>query len=158
MRLAKYKDNIRDRSLIWHEPNKLSGYHYIYFEQLTVMDIDKLDEEVKRFLSREDGFRAYSEIREELIEKGYNKEETGYIMGMVDDKLLANLDKGNQRRGATRNMIIGSILAIVALTVIGASYFGTKATKEVYYVSLVVFAVGYLVFRNGFRRRRNENT
>ncbi len=120
------------------------------------MDIDKLDEEVKRILSRVDGPQPYSEIREELIESSYSQEEMKYIMGMVDDKLLTSIDKGDLRKAAIRNMIIGSILAIVSLTVIGGSYFGQQAPKEVYYVSLVIFAIGYLVFRNGFRRRKGK--
>jgi uncharacterized membrane protein YeaQ/YmgE (transglycosylase-associated protein family) len=122
-----------------------------------VMDIDKLDEEVRRILSRKDGTRTYSEIREELIENGYSQQEMGYIMGIVDEKLLTSLDKGDQKKAAVRNMIIGAVMAIVALTVISASYFGSVAPKEVYYVSLVVFVVGYLVFRNGFRRRGAGN-
>ncbi len=97
-----------------------------------------------------------SEIREELIANGYSQEEMGYIMGMVDDKLLTVLTKGNQRNVSIRNMIIGSMLALIALAVIGASYFGQQVPKEVYYVALVVFAVGYLVFRYGFRKRHTK--
>jgi len=115
------------------------------------MDIDKLDKKIKQILSQEDGARTYSEIREELIANGFSQEE------MVDDKLLTSIDKGDLRKVAIRNMIIGSILAIVSLTVIGGSYFGQQAPKEVYYVSLVIFAVGYLVFRDGFRRFRGGN-
>lgn len=122
------------------------------------MDIDKLDKKIKQILSQEEGARTYSEIREELIANGFSQEEMKYIMGMVDDKLLTSIDKGDLRKVAIRNMIIGSILAIVSLTVIGGSYFGQQAPKEVYYVSLVIFAVGYLVFRNGFRRRRGGSS
>jgi len=122
-----------------------------------VMDIDKLEKKIKKILSQEDGTRTYSEIREELIKNGYSQQEMGYIMGIVDEKLLTSLDKGDQKKAAVRNMIIGAVMAIVALTVISASYFGSMAPKEVYYVSLVVFAVGYLVFRNGFRRRSGGN-
>ena len=143
--------------MIWPERNKLSGYCYIYFEYLTVMDIDKLDKKINQILSQEDGARTYSEIREELIANGFSQEEMKYIMSLVDDKLLTSIDKGDLRKVAIRNMIIGSILAIVSLTVIGGSYFGQQAPKEVYYVSLVIFAVGYLVFRYGFRRFRGGN-
>ena len=118
------------------------------------MDFDKLDEEVKRILSQEEGGpRAYSEIRQQLVEMGYSQEEMKYILGIVDDQLLIKLDKGGQNKVAQRNMVIGAALAVIGLLVIGASYFGKQAPKEIYYVSLVVFAVGYLVFRNGFRRR-----
>lgn len=122
------------------------------------MDIDKLDKKIKQILSQEEGARTYSEIREELIANGFNQEEMKYIMSLVDDKLLTSIDKGDLRKVAIRNMIIGSILAIVSLTVIGGSYFGQQAPKEVYYLSLVIFAVGYLVFRHGFRRRRGGNS
>jgi hypothetical protein len=120
------------------------------------MDFDKLDEEVKRILSQEGGPRAYSEIRQQLVEMGYNQEEMKYILGLVDDQLLIKLDKGGENKVAQRNMVIGAVLAVIGLLVIGASYFGNQAPKEIYYVSLVVFAVGYLVFRNGFRRRKGN--
>lgn len=104
-------------------------------------------------LSQEDGSRSYSEIREDLVGKGYDQEELRYILGAVDEKLISKLDQGGEGRVAKRNMVLGGILSIAGLLVTAGSYFGQQAPKEVYYVSLVVFAVGYLVFRNGFRRR-----
>jgi len=121
------------------------------------MDIDKLDKDVRRILTQKDVLRTYSEIREELIEKGYSKEELNYVLGMVDDKLPAKSISGNQQKTATRNMLLGGILAVIALVVIGSSYLGQRAPKEVYYVSLVIFAVGYLIFRNGFRNRGGKD-
>lgn len=117
------------------------------------MDVDKLEREVKEMLAGEVGERSYSEIREELIGKGYNQHELRYIMGLVDEKLLAKADQGGQGRIAKRNMILGGILSVTGLLIILTSYFGNQAPKEVYYVALVAFAVGYLIFRNGFRRR-----
>ena len=97
------------------------------------MDFDKLDEEVKRILSQvEGGPRAYSEIRQQLVEMGYSQEEMKYIMGIVDDQLLIKLDKGGQNKVAQRNMVIGAALAVIGLLVIGASYFGKQAPKEIY--------------------------
>lgn len=121
------------------------------------MDVEKLDQEVLDILSRKDSSSSYADIREELIEKGYNQEELRYILGLVDEQLLDNLDNGGQNRAAKRNMVLGGVLSFIGLLVIGASYFGQQAPREVYYVSLVVFAVGYLVFRNGFRRRNSGN-
>ena len=121
------------------------------------MDIDKLDNEVRRILTQRDAPPTYSEIREELIEKGYSQEDLNYVLSMVDDKLPAKSISGNQQKSATRNMLLGGILAVIALVVIGSSYLGQRAPKEIYYVSLVVFAVGYLIFRNGFRNRNAED-
>ena len=39
------------------------------------MDIEKLDQEVRDLLDKEDGSRSYTEIREELLLKGYNQED-----------------------------------------------------------------------------------
>ena len=118
------------------------------------MDIEKLDREVQDLLDREDGSRSYTEIREELVSKGYDQHELQYMMGMVDEKLLSKLDDGGESRVAKRNMVLGGILSLAGLSVIVGSYLGQPAAKEVYYVSLVVFAVGYLVFRNGYKRRK----
>ena len=117
-----------------------------------------MDNEVRRILMQKDDPRTYSEIRDELIEKGYSQEELNYVLGMVDDKLPAKSISGNQQKTATRNMLLGGVLAVIALMVIGSSYLGQTAPKEVYYVSLVVFAVGYLIFRNGFRNRSGKDT
>ena len=119
------------------------------------MDIIKLDAEVKRILSQENESLNYSEIRTALAKKGYSPQELRYMMGMIDDKLPLKTINENQRNSATRNMVLGGSLTVIALLVIGSSYFGQSAPKEIYYVSLVVFAVGYLVFRNGFRRRND---
>ena len=118
------------------------------------MDFDRLDQEVSNLLDKEDGSRSYTEIREDLLSKGYNQQELKYIMGIVDEKLLSKLDDGGESRVAKRNMVLGGILSLAGLAVIAGSYFGQPAPKEVYYVSLVVFAVGYLVFRNGYKRRK----
>ena len=120
------------------------------------MDQHKLDQEVKKILSNNDGTKDYSQIRSELVERGYNDEELRYILGLVDEKLLSTMSRGGQGRVAKRNMLLGGILSLIGLLVIMTSYFGQKAQKEVYYVALVVFAVGYLVFRNGFRRRKGK--
>ena len=117
------------------------------------MDIEKLDQEVRQILLNKDETRGYSEIRDELVEKGYNQDELSYIMGLVDEKLLSKVDINHESRIAKRNMVLGGILSLIGLTVTANSYFGQQAPKEVYYVSLVIFAVGYLVFRNGYRRR-----
>ena len=116
-----------------------------------------MDNEVRRILTKKDDPRIYSEIREELIDKGYSQEELNYVLGMVDDKLPAKSISGNQQKTATRNMLLGGILAVIALVVIGSSYIGQRAPKEIYYVSLVLFAVSYLIFRNGFRNRTGKD-
>lgn len=121
------------------------------------MDFDKLDKEVRRILTQKDDPQTYSEIREELIEKGYSQEELNYVLGIVDDKLPAKSISGNQQKTVTRNMLLGGILAVIALVVIGSSYLGQRVPKEIYYVSLVLFAVGYLIFRNGFRNRAGKD-
>jgi hypothetical protein len=118
------------------------------------MDIEKLDREVDQILAREKYSANYERIRGELREKGYNQQELGYMMGLIDERLLSNLQKGGQNRVARRNMVLGGILSLVGLLVILSAYFGKPAVKEVYYVALVIFALGYLVFRNGFRRRQ----
>lgn len=116
-----------------------------------------MDNEVRRILTQKDDSPTYSEIREELMEKGYSQEDLNYVLGMVDDKLPAKSISGNQKKTATRNMILGGILAVIALLVIGSSYLGQRAPKEMYYVSLVIFGVGYLIFRNGFRKRGGKD-
>lgn len=121
------------------------------------MDIEKLDQEVAQILARETNSANYEEIRHELQQKGYNQQELLYMMGLIDERLLSNLDKGGKNKNAQRNMVLGGILSIAALLVILTSYFGSPAPKEVYYVALVVFAVGYLVFRSGFHRRKEHN-
>ena len=120
------------------------------------MDIEKLDKEVDQILSRADGPKEYAEIRGELLDKGYQQEELTYMMGLIDERMLANLEKGGQSKTAVRNMVLGGILSLAGLLVILTSYLGNPAPKEVYYVALVVFAVGYLVFRNGFRKRKGR--
>jgi hypothetical protein len=120
------------------------------------MDFEKLDREVREILDQEDGSRSYTEIREGLLSRGYQQEEIQYIMGIVDEKLLSKLDTG-ESRVAIRNMVLGGILSLTGLGVTVGSYLGQPASKEVYYVSLVVFAVGYLVFRNGYRRRKHSS-
>ncbi len=117
------------------------------------MDIEKLDLEVDQILTRDTISANYQEIREELIAKGYDQEELRYMMGIIDEKLLSTVQKGGLNKNARRNMVIGGVLSLVGLMVILSAYFGKPATKEVYYVALVIFAVGYLVFRNGFRKR-----
>ena len=121
------------------------------------MDIDKLDNEVSRILTQKDVPATYSEIRQDLIEKGYSQEELNYVLGMVDDKLPTKMISGNQKKTATKNMVLGGSLAVIALVVIGSSYLGQRAPKELYYVSLVLFSVGYLIFRNGFRNRSGDD-
>ena len=121
------------------------------------MDFEKLDREVREILDQEDGSRSYTEIREGLLSRGYQQEEIQYIMGIVDEKLLSKLDGGGESRVAIRNMVLGGILCLTGLGVTVGSYLGQPASKEVYYVSLVVFAVGYLVFRNGYRRRQQSS-
>lgn len=120
------------------------------------MDIDKLDQEINHILSNNDGTRSYAEIREELIGKGYNQQELKYILGLVDEKLINKLDTGSQSKVSKRNMLLGGALSLTGLLVILTSYFGQPLPKEISYVALVVFAVGYLVFRNGFRRRNKQ--
>ena len=116
------------------------------------MDFEKLDREVREILDQEDGSGSYTEIREGLLSRGYQQEEIQYIMGIVDEKLLSKLDNG-ESRVAVRNMVLGGILSFIGLAITIGSYLGQPAPREVYYVSLVVFAVGYLIFRNGYRRR-----
>jgi hypothetical protein len=44
----------------------------------------------------------------------------------------------------------------MGLAVVLASYFGQQLPKEATYVALVVFAIGYLVFRHGYRNRGSD--
>ena len=121
------------------------------------MDIEKLDRQVEQILARDVGQAEYAEIRNELQEKGYNQEELRYMMSLIDDRLLANLESGGQNKTAMRNMILGGVLSLGSLMVILSSYFGNPVPKEISYLALIVFAVGYLVFRNGFRNRKGSN-
>ena len=117
------------------------------------MEVEKLEQEVKNILGREDGSRNYAEIRQELQQKGYNQEELQYMMSLVDERLLTGLQKGGQSKTSKRNMILGAALSLTGLVVVVARYLGQPIAKEVTYLALVVFAVGYLVFRHGFRNR-----
>jgi len=121
------------------------------------MEIDKLEHEVNLILARDDGSLDYSRIRQELQHKGYNQEELQYMMALVDERLLTNLEKGGQNKAAKRNMVLGAALSLTGLLVVLASYFGQQVAKEVTFIALVVFAVGYLVFRHGFRNRKGGN-
>ncbi len=120
------------------------------------MDIEKLDQEVSRILNREGGSGNYAEIRQELQQKGFNQQELRYMMELVDERLLASLEKGSKGKTAKRNMILGIALSITGLIVVLSSYFGQQVPKEMTYVALIVFAVGYLVFRHGFRNRNSQ--
>jgi hypothetical protein len=119
------------------------------------MDIDKLDQEIAQILSTNGGTRSYAEIRDELVGRGYSQEELQYILGLVDEQLLNKLDTGGQSKVSKRNMLVGGALCLTGLTVILVAYFGQSLPKEINYIALVVFALGYLVFRNGFRRRNS---
>ena len=128
----------------------------LYLLKISTMDIEKLEQEVTRILAGKDSAPDYSEIRQELLQKGYNQEELRYMMALVDERLLTNLQKGGQSKTARRNMLLGAAMSLTGLLVVLATYFGQQIAKEVTYVALVVFAVGYLVFRNGFRNRSSN--
>ncbi|GJM30932.1 MAG: hypothetical protein DHS20C17_35670 [Cyclobacteriaceae bacterium] len=121
------------------------------------MDFEKLDREIEDILSRNHGTGTYAEIREQLIAKGYNQQELKYILGLVDEKLLTTLDTGGQSKISKRNMLIGGVLSISGLGVFLAGYFGQQTPKEVSYIALVLFALGYFIFRKGFRGRNSAN-
>ena len=117
------------------------------------MDTEKLDREVQEILAKNEGGLNYSEERERLIAKGYNPQELKYILGLVDEKLLSAINTGGEKKKAKRNMLIGGAIGITGLVVLLSSYFGQPVAKELNYIALVLFAVGYLVFRNGYKNR-----
>lgn len=120
------------------------------------MEVEKLEQEVKTILGRADGPRNYAEIRQELQQKGYSQEELKFMMALVDERLLSSLKKGGQSKTSKRNMILGAALSLAGLMLVVARYLGQPIAKEVTYIALVVFAIGYLVFRHGFRNRKEE--
>jgi cation transport ATPase len=120
------------------------------------MDVEKLEQEVKNILVRADSSRNYAEIRQELQQKGYSQKELRYMMALVDQRLLSSLEKGGQSKSSKRNIILGAALSLMGLAVVLASYFGQQLPKEATYVALVVFAIGYLVFRHGYRNRGSD--
>lgn len=117
------------------------------------MDTEKLDREVQQILAKKDGSLSYSELREHLIAKGYNPQELKYILGLVDEKLLSTVSSGGEKKKAKRNMLIGGAIGITGLVVILSSYVGQPVAKELNYIALVLFAVGYLIFRKGYKNR-----
>ena len=119
------------------------------------MDFEQLDQEVDNILSSHRD-KSYAEIRQYLIHKGYQQEELKYILGLVDEKLLTNLESSGGTKTSSRNMMLGGAIGITGLVIIAASYFGQPVPKELNYIALVLFALGYLIFRKGYRSRDSQ--
>jgi len=119
------------------------------------MDIERLDQEVENVLANHRD-KSYGEIRQYLVDKGYQPEELKYILGLVDEKLLTTMERGGTSKVSRRNMMLGGALGLTGLAVVLVPFFGQPVPKELSYIALVLFAVGYLVFRNGYRRRKEE--
>ncbi len=120
------------------------------------MDIDKLNREIERILSSDLSSREYSDIKRELTELGYDQAEQLYILREIDEKGLMVSATATAHPGRGK-IILGGILCVISLLVVGSLYLGPATAREVYYVSLALFAIGYFILRSGIRTR-NESS
>lgn len=119
------------------------------------MDYQKLDKKVSDLLRAGLLNKDYAEIREGLLNEGYEQDEVRYMMQVIDDKGIIPSAKEVQKDAPNKNIIIGGILCLISMITVGSLFLGQRATKEVYYVSLVIFVLGYYILRTGLKQRTN---
>ncbi len=120
------------------------------------MEYQKLNNRVSDLLR--DGLqnRDYSDIRQTLISEGYAEEEVKYMMEIVDEKGIIPTAEEVQKDRPNRNIVLGGIMCLIAMITVGTLFMGQKAPKEVYYVALVIFALGYYILRTGLKQRSDS--
>lgn len=116
------------------------------------MDYKRLDNKISSILDSDLHSKTYGDIKEELKQGGYGQDEIKYIMGTIDDRGLIPVAK--TRKSSPRiDMIIGGVLCLVALGVVISLYLGARASREVYFAAIALFALGYFIFRWGYKQK-----
>ena len=119
-----------------------------------MMDTPRLDQEISRLLENDLSQKSYSDLSQELQARGYNQMERRYIMEAVEEKFLIPQAESKIQPNYKLKIILGSVQGVLSLLTVGSLYFGQSATREIYYVALAVFALGYYLLRSGLKEKR----
>lgn len=118
------------------------------------MDTPRLDQEISKLLEHDLSHKSYSDLSQELQAKGYSQMERRYIMEALEEKVLIPQAESKIQPNYQLKIILGSVLGVISLLTVSSLYFGQSATREIYYVALAVFALGYYLLRSGLKEKR----
>jgi len=117
------------------------------------MDIPGLNKEIARMLESDLSNSSYSELSDDLQSRGFNQQERVYIMNALEEKVLIPQAEAKIKPNFRFKISVGIILCVLSLLTVGSLYFGQQTTREIYYVALAVFALGYYILRSGLKER-----
>jgi hypothetical protein len=119
------------------------------------MNNTELDQEIKRLLESDLSDMSYSDLSTQLKDKGYDQTQRRYIMDALEEKVLIPQAEAHIKPNFKLKIVVGSVLCLLSLVTVGSLYLGQSATREVYYVAIAVFAVGYYILRGGLKEKRS---
>ena len=117
------------------------------------MDFHRLDQKISELLAHNLHNQSYSEIREALSNEGFQEQEVQYMMRVIDEKGIIPTAKRTSKSSFTRNILLGAALCLISFVTVISLYLGQKTEKEVYYVAIAIFALGYYILRTGLKKR-----
>ena len=117
------------------------------------MDFHRLDQKISQLLAQDLQNRSYSEIREGLSEEGFQEDEVRYMMRAIDEKGLIPAAKSQGKSSPNKNILLGAALCLISFVTVISLYLGPQTEKEVYYVAIAIFVLGYYILRKGLKMR-----
>lgn len=113
---------------------------------------------IRSYLEQKKSGKDYSEIRKELFQKGYSKEEVSFLIREIDSLLLSSMVIQKETKDVNFGMIAGYVLLFGGGIITVATYFRIIDLNGYYIIAYGPILSGYfIILRARMKNRRLRN-